>query len=286
MNAHASLAALLMRTGLLAAAWLCAAAARGQTNPLPPGLVMHLSFDDSPGGVYPDKSGRGHGGQLRNVNWTQSGRLSGGAEIGVSNSYVLVTNRPSLALDQATFTVWVRTLRSEAYPRLLLDKRPERGFGLGLTGGPEPGRGRAFFTVGGTTCRGDAPLTDGSWHHVAAVAEGATLRLVIDNQPQREVVPRPGGIPVNDTDLAIGMNRSTTNAAEKGKSLGGTLDDLMIFNRALATNEIAAVLAAGRPRFTKQQVERRLAELKDLLDRGLILPDFYARKVKECEVFP
>jgi len=31
-------------------------------------------------------------------------------------------------------------------------------------------------------------------------------------------------------------------------------------------------------------VERRLKELKDLLSRGLILQDFYDRKVQECEV--
>jgi hypothetical protein len=39
-----------------------------------------------------------------------------------------------------------------------------------------------------------------------------------------------------------------------------------------------------KPKFTKEQVNRRLAELKELLNRGLILQDFYERKVKECEV--
>jgi hypothetical protein len=31
-------------------------------------------------------------------------------------------------------------------------------------------------------------------------------------------------------------------------------------------------------------VAQRLRELKDLYDRGLLLPDFYERKVQECEV--
>lgn len=42
----------------------------------------------------------------------------------------------------------------------------------------------------------------------------------------------------------------------------------------------------SKPKFTKEQVNRRLAELKELLDRGLILREFYDRKVKECEASP
>jgi hypothetical protein len=41
--------------------------------------------------------------------------------------------------------------------------------------------------------------------------------------------------------------------------------------------------AAGKPKFTAQQVERRLKELKDLLDHNLITEDFYEQKVAECK---
>ena len=41
--------------------------------------------------------------------------------------------------------------------------------------------------------------------------------------------------------------------------------------------------AAEKPKFTKQQVDRRLKELKDLLDKGLITQGFYERKVEECQ---
>ena len=58
----------------------------------------------------------------------------------------------------------------------------------------------------------------------------------------------------------------------------------MIFNHALTEAEVGAVFASVKPKFTRDQVARRLADLKGLLDRGLILQDFYDRKVKECEV--
>ena len=54
----------------------------------------------------------------------------------------------------------------------------------------------------------------------------------------------------------------------------------------LTSEEFKAEVAAAageKPKFTKQQVDRRLKELKDLLDKGLIKQDFYDRKVKECE---
>lgn len=56
---------------------------------------------------------------------------------------------------------------------------------------------------------------------------------------------------------------------------------------ASATNTNAKLTTPEpKPKFTKEQVKKRLKDLKDLLDQGLILQDFYDRKVKECEVTP
>jgi hypothetical protein len=41
--------------------------------------------------------------------------------------------------------------------------------------------------------------------------------------------------------------------------------------------------AAGKPKFTKQQVAGRLRQIKLLFEDGLLTDDFYARKVAECE---
>ena len=88
------------------------------------------------------------------------------------------------------------------------------------------------------------------------------------------------------TDITIGMNRSSPTPPQKGQSFDGTIDDVMLFNHAISGDEVLAVIAAAKPKFSKQQVTQRLAELKDLLERGLILQEFYDRKVKECEVTP
>jgi len=58
------------------------------------------------------------------------------------------------------------------------------------------------------------------------------------------------------------------------------------FPQGLKEAEVKTVVASTKPKFTKDQVDKRLRELKELLDRGLILREFYDRKVKECEVSP
>ena len=45
--------------------------------------------------------------------------------------------------------------------------------------------------------------------------------------------------------------------------------------------QVQAVRTAAQPKFSEADVKRRIAELDDLLERGLILPEFHARKVRE-----
>ena len=46
---------------------------------------------------------------------------------------------------------------------------------------------------------------------------------------------------------------------------------------------VLAIYTASKPKFSKFEVSRRIAEIKDLKERGLLLDDFYERKLKECE---
>ena len=112
------------------------------------------------------------------------------------------------------------------------------------------------------------------------------LKLYVDGTLQKQTGAGWGDLAVNTQDLTLGMNRPETKHREKEAGFEGVLDEVMLFNRALTEPELKTVMAETRPKFTKWQVERRLKELKDLLDRGLILQDFYERKVKECEVTP
>ena len=113
--------------------------------------------------------------------------------------------------------------------------------------------------------------------------DGSVLKLYVDGMLQKQSAPCAGNIPSSTNDLFIGMNRPTGDPAASSPSLHGLLDELMIFDRALSEAEVKTVMASAKPRFTEAEVKRRKAELKELLERGLILREFHDRKLKELE---
>jgi len=262
--------------------------AMGSNTPaadFPQGLVLHFNFDQAEtGGVITDRTGRNNG-RAFGAKWTSTGKQGGAYEFPSSNSYIQVTNTPFLNATQATFAVWFKTSRSDSIGRYIFDKLADRGYALSIAG-ESKNKGKLCFGVNGHYCLGDSVVTDGAWHHGAATFDGENLKLYVDGQLQKQVVSWRGEITVNTNDLTIGMNRSNPLPEEQGRSFDGAIDDLMVFNHALSDAEVKIVVASVKPKFTKDQVARRLIELKDLYDRGLILKDFYDRKVKECEVTP
>lgn len=253
----------------------------------PQGLILHFNFDQSEGSVITDRSGRNNNGRVTGARWTAQGKLSGGYEFISTNNYILVTNSPTLNSAQATFAVWFKTMKSDMINRYLFEKSAPNGYFLCISGNGEQGknRGKLCFTVAGHSCLSDQTVTDNTWHHGTATFDGEHLKLYVDGQLQHQVGSWKGSLATTN-DLTLGLNRSSPAPLERGISFAGTLDEAMVFNHALTEAEVKAVMTATKPKFTKEQVARRLIELKELLDRGLILQDFYDRKVKECEVSP
>ena len=124
-------------------------------------------------------------------------------------------------------------------------------------------------------------MSDGAWRHCAASFDGKLLRLYVDGRLQKENLPWQGQM-LTGTNLFVGAR----SPGKPGSAFAGALDEFMIFNHCLSEAEIQEVMAAAKPKFTAQQVERRLKDLKELYDRGLLTKDFYERKVRECQPEP
>lgn len=270
-----------------AVGWLLAFAMAPDTPAadFPQGLVLHFNFDQAEtGGVITDRTGRNNG-RVFGAKWIATGKQGGAYEFASSNSYIQVTNTPSLNATQATFAVWFKTSRSDTIRRCIFDKLADRGYALSIAGESKD-KGKLCFGVNSNYCLSDSVVTDGDWHHGAAAFDGENLKLYVDGKLQKQVVSWHGEIVANTNDLTIGMNRSNPAPPEIGQSFDGALDDLMVFNHALSDAEVQVVIASAKPKFTKDQVASRLKQLKELFDRGLLTKDFYDRKVKECEVTP
>lgn len=268
---------------------LLSIASAATASELPDGMILRYTFDKAEsGGAIPNQAGSQHVGRATGARWTTQGRAGGAYDFGPTNTYIMVTNAPALNPKQASFALWFRSMIVHPNGQALIDKHPERGYGLAIGGGPTngPHHGRLMFTVNGKTCVSDDVVVDGAWYHAAAIADGKTLRIYIDGKPQKQVVPLEAEIQSNDRYLYLGLNRSSTATNAPIRALEGAIDNLTIFNRALSAAEVTNVWVYGLPKFTESQVKRRLTEIQELYDRGLMTREFYNRRVKECQVLP
>jgi hypothetical protein len=217
---------------------------------------------------------------------TSNGKLAGAGEFSAKGSFLQIADAPELNPKQLTLSVWFKNGRDPWVTRTLLEKGTERGYALSIAGGGKENarRGKLRASVCGQSCLSDNAVNDDLWHHAAATFDGKTLKLFVDGALQQQSAAVSGELSANAHELTIGMHRSAPSSQDKEVSFDGLIDEVRLFNRPLETNEVKRVLSLARPKFTKSQVERRLKELKDLLDRGLILQSFYDRKVEECEV--
>ena len=263
------------------------AATNAPVAEFPQGQLLHFGFDQwEQNNLVSDKTGRGNSGRLYGARWMQAGKHGGGCEFVITNSYIQVTNAPVVEVKQVTLAGWFRTSGASPSGRYLFDKPSGAGYALSIVGDDKGAatRGRLCFEVGVYRSLGDGVVADGLWHHVAATFDGKALKLYVDGVAQKQVQHWQGALTPGTNGLFIGVCKA--RLPEKSQCFNGAMDELMVFDHALRNTEIKVVMASTRPRFTKDQVVRRLQELKELRDRGLILQDFYAQRVKECEVIP
>src|SRR6185369_16089711 len=106
-------------------------------------------------------------------------------------------------------------------------------------------------TSGGDfNAREGAPFPLGGWQLVAFTAGGGVLRLFRNGQLVASSPYTGTFVAPSLAGLGIGVKLNTTGTAADTGAPGfwqGRLDELAIWNRALATNEIQAMAGAVRP---------------------------------------
>ena len=80
-------------------------------------------------------------------------------------------------------------------------------------------------------------ITDGRWHHLAGVYDGAHLRLYVDGKLDAQCKVT-GRIKSNDWPVFIGENSEKSN-----REWNGLIDDVRIYSHALSPKEIKAIYA-------------------------------------------
>lgn len=205
-------------------------------------------------GVVQDASGHGRDGVARGCAWSAAGRFAGGALAFTGNlSSLVVQQAPAFtAWDAYSASVWFLHDgggdRGPQYGHKILDRTAlGHDWHLSLhpgTDDADDGTVGVFLHEDGRSVAltdGGRNWADGAWHHAAVVRNGCHGELWIDGV--RRATTEEMFAVRGDGALCVGNSRSPDRLQRKGWS--GRLDEVRIFGRALAEEEIARLYAEG-----------------------------------------
>ena len=208
---------------------------------VPVNAIGYWPLDATNAGFTVDASGNGNSGAVTNVALSNSGRVNGCLVFNGANSFVSVTNPLG---NDFSLAFWAKTTQSTGSGQWyngvgLVDADAplnNNDFGTGLVGG------KFAFGVGNpdTTIASTTVISDGNWHHCVATRQGATggLCVYVD-----------GVLQATGTGTKNTLNATARLLfgayASGGGFFNGSLDDVKIFSRTLASNEVAALYASN-----------------------------------------
>jgi RNA polymerase sigma factor (sigma-70 family) len=209
------------------------------------GLVLHFTFDKAElDGKVIDNSEKKNNGKASGVQWTAEGKKGGAYEFKTDGDQIIVANNDSLNPKHITLSAWIKTSHSDSTWRRIFDKSYSTGYALSIAGDWEmtKWRGLACMEIGPGMhpSLSDNKLVDGKWHHIVLTFDGSKQLMYIDGQLQSQKLlwEKPGKVGGNKFDLAIGCNRSNLNEPDLGTSFRGTIDEPMVWDRALSADEV------------------------------------------------
>ena len=162
-----------------------------------------------------------------------TGKFNGALSFNGTNASVSVPDSATLDLTTGmTLEAWVRPAVAGGWRTAIAKDQPGNlAYGMYTnTNGTFPG---GEISVGGSqrSLNGTSTLPVGSWSHVAATYDGATLRIFV-NGTQSAQLAVAGSIATSSSALHIGGN------GVWGEWFNGTIDEVRVYNRALSAAEL------------------------------------------------
>lgn len=215
--------------------------------PIARGLVLYYSFDYKDE-IARDISGKGDHGKIHEAKWTPDGKVGGAYEFDGKTAYIQRDHdeRSEVFPKNAPFSVaaWFRTSASlPIQPSIFASYYVTRGHGEGyhliLNNGAPGGRMQWCVATGARELvNSKMPVNDGRWHHAVGAWDGEKSYLYVDGILQGSAKVT-GPIPYTRRQpFRIGCLYSAPPAMDRNYYFGGTIDEVMVFNRALSAKEV------------------------------------------------
>jgi hypothetical protein len=207
------------------------------------GLAAYLTFNENSGTMTADRSGHGNNGTLTNfmpTDWQPGYQGSALRYSPDRKTLVVMADNPTLDPTAAiTLAAWVNADNWNSNRRIAQKGTMDNQYRLLAEGGLVKFE---VVTASGTmaVAFGAAPST-GRFAHLAGTYDGTTARIYVDGA-EAGMGTATGPIAVTADPLVVGCKDVT--AAAVGDCFSGIVDELVVYGRALAPQDVAA-LAAG-----------------------------------------
>ena len=216
--------------------------------PVTDGLVGCWKFDEGSGVTAVDSSGSGNHGLIVNATYSEDippQALSNYSLIfnstwGNAYSYVTIPDNSSLRPSSGlTLAAWVKAGTYEGRMRTIISEQygdsSADSFVLWYHDD-----GNLWFDVGGVGHIQIVQPPANEWHHIIATYNGTLMQLYVDGV-EKVSSAATGSIPYDANPVLIGAD---SNQADHTPDAGwnGTIDDVLIYNRALSQAEIAQII--------------------------------------------
>jgi lysophospholipase L1-like esterase len=241
---------------LLAAFWVWlgpASNASGATcASTPPNLIGWWPADGNANDIFGTNNGILQGGATA----SSAGLVGSAFSFAGTNGYVQIPDAPELKPVNLTVEAWVRFTSldsqglggSPAGDQYIVFKQNSysssfEGFDLSKTRSPGPDVFRWMVSSGPgleAEIHSITPLTTNVWYHVAGVRGSNFLQIYVNGQLEQQTNV---SFPQNYGTLPLFFG--TSGQAFWDHKFRGSLDEVALYNRALSSNEIAAIFAIG-----------------------------------------
>ena len=203
-------------------------------NVLEDALVGAWLFDENGGDTAADASGNGHDGDIMGAKRVH-GKSGRALDFDGEGNIVEIPHHADFDLTAYTISAWIQTNPNGKW-QTVLGKEPiagrPRNYGVFIAGDTK--LLGVNYTTGGDwkTAFSKTVAADGKWHHVAATYDGKVLRAYMDGVMEGETKT---DIPPDHNTEPIRIGRW---GAPRGDYMAGIIDEVAIFNQALAADEI------------------------------------------------
>ena len=216
---------------------LTAALLRAQ---IPTGPLAHWKLDETGSNTTAaDSSGNNHPGVVLNPTWTP-GRIGGALSFDGAN-HVRVTGAPALEPTAFAVSAWVNYSLTDTSGGDVLSM----GDNFGLRVQPD-GAVKTYFYGGTIVGYRIAQSTtvntrDGQWHHIVGQYNGSVLQVYVDGIKRDEKSFSDPIVYGLGTDLFLGKHGNGGG----NHDFKGLIDQVRLYNHALSSSDIAALVAEG-----------------------------------------